>query len=126
MNFWEFLWLIFITYILIAYIMLMISIWVDIFRDRDLGGFAKFLWIVFLVFFPFLGVLIYLIARGRAMSERQLAYAQSAKAQQDSYIRSVAGTQASAADQIASAKALLDSGAISQAEFDALKAKALA
>jgi ABC-type multidrug transport system fused ATPase/permease subunit len=125
-NFWEFLWLIFITYVLIAYIMLMISIWVDIFRDRDLGGFAKFLWIIFLVFFPFLGVLVYLIARGRAMTERQLAQAQSAKAQQDSYIRSVAGTQASAADQIASAKALLDSGAISQAEFDALKAKALA
>jgi len=125
-NFWEFLWLIFITYVLIAYIMLMISIWVDIFRDRDLGGFAKFLWIAFLVFFPFLGVLIYLIARGRAMTERQLASAQSAKAQQDSYIRSVAGTQASAADQISSAKALLDSGAITQAEFDALKAKALA
>lgn len=126
MNFWEFLWLIFITYVLIAYIMLMISIWVDIFRDRDLGGFAKFLWIAFLVFFPFLGVLIYLIARGRAMTERQLASAQSAKAQQDSYIRSVAGTQASAADQISSAKALLDSGAITQAEFEALKAKALA
>jgi len=125
-NFWEFLWLIFITYVLIAYIMLMISIWVDIFRDRDLGGFAKFLWIAFLVFFPFLGVLIYLIARGRAMTERQLASAQSAKAQQDSYIRSVAGTQASAADQISSAKALLDSGAITQAEFEALKAKALA
>lgn len=126
MNFWEFLWLIFITYVLIAYIMLMISIWVDIFRDRDLGGFAKFLWIAFLVFFPFLSVLIYLIARGRAMTERQLASAQSAKAQQDSYIRSVAGTQASAADQISSAKALLDSGAITQAEFEALKAKALA
>lgn len=126
MDFWEFLWLVFISYIFIAYLMLLFSIFSDLFRDRDLGGFAKFLWIFFLIIAPFLGILIYLIARGRAMTERSMAAATAAKAQQDAYIKSVAGSGASAADQIASAKSLLDSGAITPAEYDALKAKALA
>ncbi len=126
MSFWEFLWLIFISYIFIAYLMLIFSIIADLFRDRSLGGFAKFFWIFFIIIAPFLSVLIYLIARGKSMSERQMASAQAARAQQDSYIRSVAGTSGTAADQIASAKALLDSGAITQAEYEALKTKALA
>jgi len=125
-NFWEFLWLIFISYIFIAYLMLLFSIFADLFRDRELGGFAKFLWIFFLIIAPFLGVLIYLIARGHAMGQRQMDAAMQAKAQQDRYIKSVAASGASAADQIASAKALLDSGAITNAEYEALKAKALA
>lgn len=126
MDFWEFLWLLFIGYIFIAYLMLLFSIFADLFRDRDLGGFAKFMWILFLIIAPFLGVLVYLIARGHAMGERQMAYAMAAKAQQDAYIQSVAATSSSAADQIASAKALLDSGSITAAEYEALKAKALA
>jgi hypothetical protein len=127
MDFWDFLWLVFLSYIFVAYLMILFTIFRDIFRDSELGGFAKFLWIVFLVVLPFLGILIYLVARGHAMTSRQMAAATTAKAQQDAYIRSVAGSGAglSAADQIASAKALLDSGAITQAEFDALKAKAL-
>lgn len=126
MNFWDFLWLVFISYIFIAYLMLLFSIFSDLFRDRELGGFAKFLWIFFLIMAPFLGILIYLIARGRAMTERSMAAATAAKAHQDAYIKSVAGSGTSAADQIASAKSLLDSGAITTAEYDALKAKALA
>jgi len=124
MNFGEFLWLLFITYIFIAYLMIIFSIFADLFRDRELGGFVKFLWILFIIFAPFLSVLIYLVARGHGMSERQMAAASAAKAQQDAYIQSVAGS--SAADQVASAKALLDAGAITAAEYDALKAKALA
>jgi hypothetical protein len=126
MNFGEFLWLVFISYVLIAYLMLLFSIFSDLFRDRELGGFAKFLWIMFLIIAPFLGVLIYLVARGHAMTERQIAAATAAKAEQDRYIQSVAGSGASAADQIASAKSLLDTGAITKTEYDALKAKALA
>lgn len=126
MNFWEFLWLIFISYILIAYLFLLFRIFADVFRDREMGGFAKFLWVMFLIIAPFLGVLIYLVARGQAMTERQIADVNAMKAQQDQYIKSVAGSGPSAADQIASAKALLDSGAITTAEYDALKAKALA
>jgi hypothetical protein len=114
-------------FLFFIWIWLLIVVFSDIFRSHDMGGFAKFLWIVFLVVLPFLGILIYLVARGHAMTSRQMAAATTAKAQQDAYIRSVAGSGAglSAADQIASAKALLDSGAITQAEFDALKAKAL-
>lgn len=126
MNFWEFLWLIFISYILIAYLFLLFRIFADVFRDREMGGFAKFLWVMFLIIAPFLGVLIYLVARGQAMTERQIADVNAMKAQQDQYIKSVARSGPSAADQIASAKALLDSGAITTAEYDALKAKALA
>lgn len=126
MDFWEFLWLIFITYIFVAYLMMLFSIFADIFRARDMGGFKKFLWLFFIIVAIFLGPLMYLIIHGKDMTARQMASAQQAKAQQDAYIRSVSGTSATAADQIASAKALLDSGAISQAEYEALKTKALA
>ena len=124
MSFWEFLWLIFISYIFIAYLMLLFTIVADIFRDDELGGGAKFSWLVFLIFLPFLGILSYLIARGSSMGARQEARLSSAKAQQDQYIRSVAGS-GSPADQIASAKALLDAGTITAAEYETLKAKAL-
>ena len=126
MNIWEFLVWIFWVYILIACIWIFITIIIDIFRDPSLNGWAKALWVVFLVFLPFLAAFIYLIARGRSMAERQLDAAKQAQAAQAEYIQQVAGTPTSAADQIASAKALLDAGTISQAEFDSLKAKALA
>jgi ABC-type Fe3+ transport system permease subunit len=97
----------------------------DIFRSRDLGGGAKTFWILFVIIIPWLGILVYVIARGKGMQERQLDQAKEMQAAQQSYIKSVAGST-SATDQIASAKALLDSGAITQDEFAALKTKALA
>lgn len=125
MNIWEFLLWLFWIYIAVACIWIFITIIIDIFRDPTLNGWAKALWVVFLVFLPFLAAFIYLIARGKSMTERRVAEMKEAQAAQNSYIREVAGTSSPAAE-IESAKKLLDSGAISQAEFDALKAKALA
>ena len=124
-SFWDFLWLLFWSYIFVAYLILLFHIFGDIFRDRDLGGFAKALWMIGLIVVPFLIALIYLIARGRGMAERQAGAARQAQAETDQYIQSVASTP-NPADQIASAKALLDNGTINQAEFEQLKAKALA
>ncbi len=103
--------------------MTLFSIIGDIFRDRSLSGFAKAVWFIFLIFVPILTALVYLIARGGGMAERDAETVRRYKSAQDDYIKSVAGT--SPADQIAQAKSLLDSGAISQAEYDQLKAKAL-
>ena len=126
-SFWDFLVWIFWFYIAVACIWIFITIFIDIFRDHSLGGFAKALWIIFLVFVPFLGALVYLIARGRSMGERQMAEAAAAQSKQNEYIRQVAGSStSSAAGEIESAKKLLDSGAITPAEYDALKTKALA
>ena len=125
MSFWDFFWLVVWSYVILAYLMLLFHIFGDLFRDRELGGFAKALWVVFLIVAPFLSVLIYLIARGRGMAERQAGAARQAQAQTEQYIQSVASTPNSA-DQIASAKALLDDGTISQGEYEQLKVKALA
>ena len=125
MSFWDFFWLLIWTYIFVAYLMLLFHIFADVFRDRDLGGFAKALWVIFLIVAPFLSVLIYLIARGRGMAERQAGAARQAQAETEQYIKSVASTPNSA-DQIASAKVLLDDGTITQVEYDRLKEKALA
>ena len=110
--------------IFIACIWIFITIITDVFRDPGLNGGAKALWVLFLVFLPFLAAFIYLIARGRSMNERRVAEMKDAQAAQNSYIREVAGSSPTA--EIESAKKLLDSGAITQAEFDGLKAKALA
>ena len=126
MSFWDVIWFIIVSFAFIAYLMVMFSIIMDLFRDRETSGLMKAVWIVFLIFLPFLTALIYLIARGNGMAERNVRSAEEMKAQQDAYIKSVAGGGASPADQIAQAKALLDSGSITQAEFDQLKAKALA
>ena len=115
---------IFWVYIFIACIWIFITIITDVFRDSGLNGGAKALWVLFLVFLPFLAAFIYLIARGRSMNERRVAEMKNAQAAQNSYIREVAGSSPTA--EIESAKKLLDSGAITQAEFDGLKAKALA
>jgi hypothetical protein len=124
MNFWDFVVWIFWVYVFFAYLMVLFSIIGDIFRDKTLNGFFKAVWVLFLVFVPFVTALVYLIARGRGMSERSVAAASQARQETDSYIRSVAATP-SPADEIAKAKALLDSGSISQSEFDGLKAAAL-
>ena len=125
MGFWDFLWLLFWSYVFVAYLILLFHIIGDVFRDRDLGGFAKALWMIFLIVAPFLSALIYLIARGRGMAERQAGAARQAQAETEQYIQSVAGAP-NPADQIASAKALLNDGTITEAEYQQLKVKALA
>ncbi len=117
-SFWFFIW--------IAALMVWFRCLFDLFSDHTLSGWGKAGWAVLLVFVPWLGALIYLIARGRSMTERQVSKAKELQDAQAQYIQQVAGTPTSAADQIASAKALLDSGTINQGEFDTLKAKALA
>ena len=102
---------------------LLITVFADIFRRRDMGGGGKVLWMIFVIVLPFLGVFVYLIANHDGMAERNIERAQAQQAQFADHVKSVAGS--SAAAEIEKAKALLDSGAISQAEFDAIKAKAL-
>ena len=117
------LWYMIIFFAFVIWIWLLITVFADIFRRRDTGGGMKALWIIFVIVFPYLGVLIYLIAEHNGMADRSTEQMKAVKAQQDDYIKSVAGS--SSADQIAQAKQLLDSGAISQSEFDTLKQKAL-
>ena len=113
-------------FIFLAWFMCLWWVFGDLFRSKDLGGGAKTLWVLFIVFLPFLGMFVYLIARGHGMNERAFAAQQELQQRQAEYIKSVASSSsASSADEIASAKALLDSGAITQQEFDQLKAKAL-
>jgi hypothetical protein len=125
-DFWEVLLWSFWFFIWIAAFMVWFRCIFDMFGDDSLSGWGKAGWAVLLIFVPWLGALIYLIARGRTMSDRQMAALAQQQAAQDQYIKQVVGTTTAPADQIANAKALLDSGAITQAEFDVLKAKALA
>src|SRR5689334_16705888 len=125
-SFWEFFWFIISFFLLMAYLMVLFQIITDLFRDKDTSGWVKAVWIFFLIFLPILTSLVYLIARGRQMTERNIASAQAVQRAQEDYIRSVSGGGASASDQIAQAKSLLDSGAISAQEYEQLKTKALA
>lgn len=121
---WDFLWHFLIIFAWIAYLLVLFQILGDLFwRDHKTSGWAKAIWVVFLIVFPWLTALIYLIARGPGMAERAREAAASAKEQTDSYIREAAGR--SPAQEIADAQALLAAGTITQAEFEALKAKAL-
>ncbi|TCN43921.1 putative oligomerization/nucleic acid binding protein [Kribbella orskensis] len=126
MSFWDIIWFIIVSFAFIAYLMVLFNILTDLFRDKDVSGWVKAIWVICLIIFPFLTALVYLIARGRGMAERQSAAWGSARAAQDEYIKSVAGSSASPTEQIAKAQELLTAGAITQAEFDTLKAKALA
>ena len=127
-RFWDFFWFIISFFILMAYLMVLFQILGDLFRDKEVSGGVKALWIVGLIFLPILVSLLYLITRGHGMAERNLAAVKEAQSNQDAYIRSVAGGggSGSAAEEIARAKSLLDSGAISPEDFEKLKAKALA
>ncbi|MET1051167.1 MAG: SHOCT domain-containing protein [Mycetocola sp.] len=128
MNFWDFILFVFWSYVFFSYLMVLFGIIGDIFRDHTLSGGLKAVWVIFLVFVPFLTALVYLITRGKGMSERQHEAVKQARSQTDEYIRSVASNSVTAnspADEIAKAKSLLDAGAISQAEFDDLKSKAI-
>jgi high-affinity K+ transport system ATPase subunit B len=122
--FLNFIWLMIVFFAFVIWIWLLITVFADIFRRRDIGGGMKALWIIFIIILPYLGVLIYLIAEHNGMADRSEAQLKTMQKQQDEYIKSVASS--SPADQIAQAKQLLDSGTITQAEFDAMKAKALA
>jgi hypothetical protein len=128
MNLGDFFWLLVWSFFFVFYLMILFHIIADLFRDRELSGWWKALWVVALIIFPFLTALIYLVARGRGMAERQSVDMQRAQAANEAYIRQVAGNGSGSTptDQIARAKNLLDSGAITPAEFDRLKAAALA
>ena len=116
-------WSMIIFFFWVIWIWIVVTVLIDIFRRSDIGGFAKALWVIFVVILPWLGVLIYLIVEHNGMRDRSLKQAQDQKAQFDDYVREAAG---GSADQIAKAKQLLDAGTITQAEFDTMKAKALA
>jgi Short C-terminal domain/Phospholipase_D-nuclease N-terminal len=120
--FLNILWTMIIFFAWVAWIWIVITVLIDIFRRRDIGGWAKAGWVVFVIVLPFLGVLIYLIGQHEGMQERSLEQANAKQAAMDRYVRD---TASGSATEIAKAKELLDSGAITQAEFDAIKAKAL-
>ena len=122
--FLDVLWTMFVIFAWVIWFWLLITVFADVFRRHDIGGGKKTLWIIFVIVLPFLGVFIYLISQSKEMAERNEKQARSQQAQMDDYVRSVAGSGGSAAE-IEKAKQLLDSGAISQAEYDAIKAKAL-
>jgi hypothetical protein len=125
--FLDILWTMLIFFAWVIWFWILIRVLVDVFRRHDLSGWGKAGWTLLTIVTPFLGVLIYLIAHGKDMGQRDIDQARAAQAQVDQHIRSVAGSGGDgAAAQIADAKRLLDSGAISQAEYDSLKAKALA
>ena len=115
-TFWIFLW--------ILWFMLLFHVFADVFRSHDLGGFAKALWLIFVIILPFLGVFIYLFVRGRQMTQRDLESAQAQQQAFDSYVRQTAGTGGTA-DELVKLADLRDRGVITQAEFDRQKAKAL-
>ena len=122
--FMDVLWSMIIFFFWVIWIWIVITVLVDIFRRHDIGGWAKAAWVIFVAVLPWLGVLIYLIAQHDGMRERSIKQAQSQQQAFDDYVRDTAGGGAAA--DIGKAKELLDSGAITQAEFEALKAKALA
>ncbi|MFN8102972.1 MAG: SHOCT domain-containing protein [Acidimicrobiia bacterium] len=114
-----------VIFFMVVYFMILFSVLIDLFRSHDLSGWAKALWVIAILVFPFLSILIYLIARGSSMGKRSMQAQQEAQKEFDSYVQSVAGSGTSAADQIAKAKQLLDDGAITQEEYDALKQSAI-
>jgi type VI protein secretion system component VasK len=125
MNFGDFFWLLIWSFFFVCYLMILFQIIGDLVRDKDLSGWWKALWIIALIFVPFVTALIYLIVRGRGMAERQTGEVRQAQAATESYIQDVAG-RGNPTQQIATAKGLLDDGTITAAEFERLKATALA
>jgi Short C-terminal domain/Phospholipase_D-nuclease N-terminal len=123
-TFGQVMWTFLVLFAWILFFWLLFAVFGDLFRRHDLSGWGKAAWSIFVIFVPFLGCFVYLITQGHKIGERNIQEAQAAQAQLDTHIKSVAGS--GSAEQIAKAKELLDSGAITQAEFDALKAKALA
>ena len=124
--FLDVLWTMIIFFAWVAWLFILFRIIADVFRRHDTSGFGKAMWLIFVIVLPFLGVLIYLIVNGDEMRNRDLEQARAARAEMDDYVKSVAGSGGGAAAEIDKAKQLLDSGAITQPEFDAIKAKAIA
>mgnify|MGYP001063070490 CR=1 FL=1 len=124
MSFWDIIWFIIVSFAFVAYLMILFNIVTDLFRDKSVSGGMKAVWMIGLIFLPFLIAVIYLIVRGKGMAERQNEAVQHVRAAQDEYIRSVASS--SPAEEIAKAQQLLDAGTITPEEFAALKAKAMA
>ncbi|MGE2732173.1 SHOCT domain-containing protein [Mycolicibacterium vaccae] len=123
-SFWDYFWSLVVIFAFFAYLIILFQILVDLFwRDHKTSGWVKALWVLFLILFPYLTALIYLIARGGGMADRAREQALQAQRDTDEYIRRTAGR--SPAQEIADAKALLDTGAISPDEFESLKARAL-
>ena len=123
-NFWDSLWLMLTFFFFVAYLMILFQVVVDLFRNHEMGGFSRALWVIGLVLLPMLTLLAYILIHGRGISTRQQRAIERAKSDTDAYIRSVA--HKSPAEQIADAKKLLDEGVISAEEFERLKTKALA
>jgi len=123
--FLDVMWTMLVFFAWLIWFWLLITVFGDVFRRTDLSGLGKAGWIVFVIVLPYLGVLIYMIAQHEGMEQRNMAQVQQSKAQMDDYVRSVASSS-DPAEQIAKGKSLLDQGAITQAEFDTLKQKALA
>jgi ABC-type multidrug transport system fused ATPase/permease subunit len=122
--FLDVLWTMFIFFLWVIWFWLLFTVFVDVFRRHDIGGGRKALWLIFVIILPFLGVFIYIIAENDGMTQRNIERAQAQRAQLDDYVRETASGGAAA--EIANAKTLLDQGTITQAEFDAIKQKALA
>ena len=125
-SFGDVMWSFLVFFAWVIWFWLLITVFSDLFRRRDIGGWGKTGWIILVIVLPYIGVFIYLLAEHDGMAERTMAMAQAQQQQFDSYVKDVASTPSDPAGQIANAKSLLDSGAITQDEFDALKKKALA
>jgi hypothetical protein len=124
MSFWDIVWFIFISFALMAYLMVLFAIFGDLFRDPDRSGFVKAIWIVLLILVPMLTSLVYVVMHGRDMTRRKAEGLATQRREQEKYIREVAG-QASATEEIARAREMFDAGLISQPEYERLKEKAL-
>ena len=122
-SFWNVLWTMIVFFLWIVWFFILFRVIADIFRRHDISGWGKTAWLIFVIILPFLGVFVYLIAEGNKMNQRDVAGLQQSQEQFDTYVRSVAGGPAQEIDK---AKQLLDQGTITQAEFDSIKAKALA
>ena len=123
-SFWDLIWWFITAFVFIAYLMALFSIISDLFRDSKLNGWVKAVWLIFLIFLPFLTAVVYLIVRGKGMGERSIAQQRAVRESTEAYIRQTAGV--GVADEIEKAKGLLDSGAITAEEFAALKKRVLA
>lgn len=123
--FLDVIWTMIVFFLWIMWFWLLFTVWTDVFRRNDLSGWGKAGWLIFTIFLPFLGVFVYLISQNEGMTERNVQRARGERAQFDEYVRETAGSGGAAAE-IEKAKALLDSGALTQEEFDAIKRKALA
>jgi predicted PurR-regulated permease PerM len=122
--FLDVFWTMLVIFLWIAWFIILFRVLMDLFRRHDVSGWGKTAWIIFVILLPFLGVFVYIITQGRHMAERDISDAQAAQSQFDDYVKTVAASSGPAAE-IEKAKGLLDSGSITQAEFDAIKAKAL-